>query len=261
MKARTENAFTGKTAQKFADYADTVRGFIRYQLVQQNLRAVLGDKPLNIADIGGGAAIDAVWLAELGHSVTIVEPAADQIALAQEKVAQLEPDIATRIMAVQGTAETLLADGKADSYDVVLSHGVAMYTDDPEAFITSLSQLLKPAGTLSLLEKGWAGAYSRVVAEQDYSAANQLRREDKFTNHMGKLVWAFRPETLQGYLTGLGLRNLEWKGVRIAHDADYRLTIELSEAEQESVLAVEQALGAAHETRGMGQMLHFIAQK
>ncbi len=261
MKARTENAFTGKTAQKFADYADTVRGFVRYQLVQQNLGMHLGAEPLTIVDVGGGAAIDAVWLAELGHSVTIVEPAPEQIVLAQAKVAQLNPAIASRIATVQGTAETLLADGKAGTYDAVLSHGVAMYVDDARQFIAALAELLKPGGVLSLLEKGWAGAYTRVIAEQAYTAAGQLRHKNQFTNHMGKTVWAFQPKTLEEYMTHAGLTVVEWKGVRVAHDADYRPIADLGESERAAIVRVEQTLGTAPETRGMGQMLHFIAQK
>ncbi|TAH35387.1 methyltransferase domain-containing protein [Candidatus Saccharibacteria bacterium] len=261
MGVTKNSAFTGSTAQHFADYAETVRGFVRYELVRKNLEPYLTPKPLNIADIGGGAAIDAVWLAGLGHSVTIVDLAREQLALAKEKIAQLPPAVAARIATVQGKAETLLETGDAGVYDIALSHGVAMYVDDPAAFTASLAALLKPAGLVSLLEKGWAGAYARVIAEQDYVAANELRHTDKFTNHMGKNVWAFHPDQLESYLTEVDLEVAEWEGVRIAHDADYRSTAELPVDERAAILEVEQTLGASSDTRGLGQMLHFIAQK
>ncbi len=83
-----DSAFNGACAEYFRnDYELSVRGFVRYGLTRHHLAAYVIGRHLEIADIGGGSGQDAVWLASLGHAVTLVDPAKDHLQMAQERIA------------------------------------------------------------------------------------------------------------------------------------------------------------------------------
>jgi SAM-dependent methyltransferase len=253
-------AFTGQTTQNFADYAETVRGHVRYELVRRNLGPFVTKETLQIADIGGGGGIDALWLAGQGHSVTIAEPAAAQLALAEAKLAAATSTIRERVTLRRATTDELLQDGEG-KYDLVLSHGVAMYLPDPDAYIDSLVMLTRPHGHISVLEKGYWGAYTTLVREGKYSEADQLAESRHFLNHMQKSVWAFMPSELVDTLRVAGASHAQWSGVRVLHDTDYRPISEVKLEERQHILSTEAEAGRRIDTRGLGQMIHVIAQK
>jgi len=258
-----ETAFNGDAAVMFAEHADTVRGYVRYELVKQNLGSLVAAEELEIVDIGGGSAIDAIWLAELGHHVTVAEPAADQLAKAEARLAQASPGARRRVRLRRSTSEDLLDAGETGKYDLVVSHGVAMYLPDPTRFIDSLMLLARPRGHVSLLEKNYYGAYNTLVREGKYAEALSLAETHHFTNHMGRKVWTFLPEELENDLriAGAGENYMRWSGVRINRDTDYRKIADVSESELRTIVEDEYEVGQRLDTRGLGQMLHFIAQK
>jgi S-adenosylmethionine-dependent methyltransferase len=244
----TESAFVGEVADRFADHAETVRGHVRYDLIRRNLSSIVSDTHLEIADVGGGSGLDALWLARLG-----------QLQKAETRFKKESATIRSRVKLVQGTA-TELVTNEASPYDLVLSHGVAMYLDEPATFIRSLVRLAKPGGHVSLLEKGYFGAQTALVTEGKYDELTRLRQTSKFINHMGKLAWAFRPDNLIDYLEQAGVWETRWSGVRVLHDRDYRLACDVEPAELAAVLEAEHQAGTNEYVRGSAQMLHFIAE-
>lgn len=264
-----DTSFRGDIAHDFVDYSETVRGRIRYECVRQNLTPLVCGRMLEVADIGGGTAIDAVWLAGLGHRVTIVEPAEDQCRLAQERIEAVGEDIAGRITVLHGTAANILPDAVVSDepqqgdgqFDLVLSHGVAMYVPDPEAFVHDLVRLTRPYGHISLLEKGRLGAQLALEHAGRTEDARSLEMTHRFRNNLGREVWAFSPEELEHMLVTAGIWSVTWSGVRSPEaDADRRPWNGLSVAEQQTVLEHERNWGRADDTRGLGQMLHVIAE-
>lgn len=255
-----ETAFNGVTAGTFAAYEKTVRGHIRYELVKRNLGAYVTDGEISIADIGGGAAIDAIWLAGLGHRVIIVDPAEDQLALAAKKLMGQPNEIVDRIDLNHGTVSDLLDNNGSHSYDLVLSHGVAMYLDKPREFIYDLAKLVKPGGSISLLEKGFYGAYNSLIHEGLYEEARTLALSGKLVNHQKREVWAFKPEELISHLGAAGATHVDWSGVRVAHDFDDRQRDSLNPEELSSIVQQEEEAGKREDLRAAAPMLHFIAK-
>lgn len=261
MQKNISSEFKGKTAQAFANHGETVRGQIRYELVKRNLGSLVTGPNLLVADIGGGSAIDAIWLAGLGHQVIVAEPAEDQLARARKRIGHENESLARRISLRKESSRDLLENGEGGSYDLVLSHGVAMYLPDPAGFIGELVELAKPGGYVSLLEKGFYGAQAARIREQKYAEALSLSVTGKFLNHMGKNVTAFFPEQLEAIFSNLGMVDLAWSGIRVNRDADYRLVNDVSEDEMAQILDEELNLGLRPDTKGLGQMLHFIGRK
>ena len=258
---QTATAFNGSTAESFATHGDTVRGFIRYELVKRNLAEVVMGSPLDVVDVGGGAAIDASWLAGLGHTVTIIDPAEDQLRKAANLLGTLPPDHARRIKLVHGTAEVVLAQHPEHRFDLALSHGVAMYLDEPASFIRNLGWLVKPGSYISLLEKGFFGAKNGLIHEGEYEAAQKLEQTVRLINHQNREVWAFKPERLIELLRQEAhVDSIDWTGVRVTRDFDMRQTGSISPDELRSLVDQEYLAGKRTDLRAIAPMLHFVAR-
>jgi len=72
-----------------------------------------------VLDVGGGAGRYSVELAERGYEVTLVDPSAEQVALARENAA--EHGVADAVTARTGDVRDL--DAEADSFDATLCLG------------------------------------------------------------------------------------------------------------------------------------------
>lgn len=255
--------FNGQVSDQFAEYAQHLRGYIRYQLVQGNLSTLtnIGKRKLSIADIGGGTGIDAVWLATQGHDVVIVDPANDQLEKARNHVRRHASKIKGKVSFIEGTAGTLLDNPEQPQFDLVLSHGVAMYLDEPRDFIRQLVQLCKPGGHISMLEKGFDGAVSQMVIDRRWKNLQSLLNNGTFRNNMGIAAHAYRPAEIIAILKEAGAKESVWRGVRIATVASDSRVSEISSEQLEQLLQVEENLGKMPHTRGMGQMIHYISRK
>ncbi|MCW2812703.1 MAG: Methyltransferase type 11 [Nocardioides sp.] len=112
---------------------------------------------LDVVDIGGGTGGSAVRVAELGHRVTVVDPSPDALAALDRRARERGVEVAGR----QGDLSDLPDLVGADGADVVLCHGVLEVVDDAAAALTSIRQVLRPGGHLSLLV---AQRHAAVVA-------------------------------------------------------------------------------------------------
>ena len=140
------------------------RSSARTAVVWDALRPLLGrGEPLEVLDIGGGTGGFAVGVAELGHHVVVVDPSPDALATLARRSA--EAGVADRVRGVQGDLATLAELAPADGADVVLCHGVLEVVDDPRAALSSIHDVLRPGGTLSLLvSQRHAAVLARAMA-------------------------------------------------------------------------------------------------
>lgn len=245
-------------ADTFIGYYDTTRGKVRELLTRENLIEYLPASPAQALDLGGGDGRDSEWLAELGHSVTWVDPSLEMFQNAQDRFRGSSLPITLRQLEPTEVERTL----PAQTFDVVLSHGVLMYCiDDPEAHIRTISQLAKPGAIISVLTKGYAGTLDRFLSKSDVPGVQELMATEQCVNNLEKHVWAFKPEHVQELLGKYALELLEWRGVRVATDHDRRRVDTIPQQEWEQIMESERFLGQEPSTRGLGQMLHYIARK
>ncbi len=252
----TEAVFD-KVGDQFVAYYDTVRGYVREQLTRQNLSPFVGQEPMDVLDVGGGDGRDAIWFASQGHRVRLVDPSPVMLGKARQAVSQEALD--GLITIEEGDPNRVLAGADA-SYDLVLSHGVLMYLDDPQDHLDLLGKLVKPGGIVSVLTKGKAGSLFRLLHKRDIQAATILQASDRLTNNLGENVLAVNEAAFRVMLKLAHLSLWRSFGVRIATEFDYRRIAELPDGELASIINIEAGLGSDESTKGLGQMLHFISK-
>ncbi len=103
--------------------------------------------PLEILDIGVGTGRSCVFLAKQGHRVTALEPSLDQC-LILDAVANR---FGLTIPIVHGPAEA--ADQIEGKFDLVVFNSSIHHCDDPVRALSHCRALLKPGGTLLLLNE------------------------------------------------------------------------------------------------------------
>jgi S-adenosylmethionine-dependent methyltransferase len=241
----------------FVGYYSSTRGHVREVLTRENLQDFLPNLPAKALDLGGGDGRDTEWLINQGFEVTLVDPSAEMIEKAKVRlqdsdavnIQHLKPDEIISVLADQ-------------QFDLVLSHGVLMYCiDDPGAHLDTISQLAKPGAVVSLLTKGFGGALDRFLSHEDFNSASRLMESERCVNNLGLETWAYKPETVTEMLGRHALQLIDWFGVRVATDHDGRDISTLPQEELEVILSAERLFSKNHSTRGLGQMIHYLARR
>ena len=225
-------------------------------------------RPLRVLDLGGGTGGLAVRLAELGHTVTVLDPSADALAALTRRAA--EAGVADRVSAVQGdadtlgeTASTVHRTGGESSYDLVCCHGVLEVVDDPAATLAAVAAVLVPGGHLSVTVAGrLAAVLARVVSGDLVRAGELLGSADGRWGSTDPLPRRFDLAQLQDLLgdAGFGLERLQ--GVRVFGDLVPSGAID-SVAGRAAFLALEEAATTHPEHAAvlgaLGAHLHALA--
>ena len=126
------------------------RGELRLAMLDYLLPEMLHLKGQQVLDVGGGLGQQAAWFAERGHRVTMAEPSADMLNYAKtwHRDAKSLPEEA--ITYLQAPLQQL-ALHSPDPWPLITCHAVLEWLGDPQAALTTLSDLLAPGGQLSLM--------------------------------------------------------------------------------------------------------------
>jgi len=127
--------------------------------------------PGTVVDVGGAAGAYALWLAEAGYSVQLVDPVPRLVAEARRRSAAAERPLASCRV---GDARAL--DVAAETVDVVLLLGPLYHLTDPRDRARSLreaTRVLRPGGRL------FAAAISRSASALD-GLARDLLQDPRF---------------------------------------------------------------------------------
>lgn len=119
-------------------YTSTPWGRLRYALVREVLARHLPAGPLEVLDVGGADGLDARSLADLGHRVTVLDPA--QALVERARAAGLDAEL--------GGLDDLPA---RPPVEVVLCHYVLQYRPDEARDLRLLASALRPGGFLSIV--------------------------------------------------------------------------------------------------------------
>ena len=170
--------------------------------------------PGTVVDVGGAAGAYALWLAEAGYAVHLLDPVPRLVAEAQKRsAAAARPLVSCRV----GDARAL--DVPAETVDVVLLLGPLYHLTDPADRARSLreaARVLKPGGRLfAAAISRWASALDglardllqdprfALIVEQDLRDGqhrNPTDRLDYFTT-----AYFHRPEELAAEVQAAGL--------------------------------------------------------
>lgn len=121
-----------------------------------------------VLDVGGGAGRYAVWLAERGHEVTLVDPSARQCEIAAEKARERGFEDLVRVR--RGDVRALpTADESADA--VLCTGGPLSHVVDDDERATALAELRRSAATdapVFVSVMGRLAVLQNLVADPNY---------------------------------------------------------------------------------------------
>jgi 2-polyprenyl-6-hydroxyphenyl methylase / 3-demethylubiquinone-9 3-methyltransferase len=178
--------------------------FIRDSAVERFGRDAKALRPLSgltAVDIGCGGGLVSEPLARMGATVTAIDPAERNIAIAKAHAEGQGLAIDYRPARV----EDLVAEGKA--FDIVACLEVVEHVPDPAKFIAECAALVKPGGlavfsTLNRTFKAWALA----IVGAEYV----LGWLPRGTHQWDRFI---TPDELAGYAKAAGLDDVRFEGI------------------------------------------------
>jgi len=127
--------------------------FIRDGLLQRS-EAHIGKGPtpkplsgIRIMDIGCGGGILCEPLGRLGATVTGIDPGQENITVAKQ---HLTEDLMDKVSYECVSIEDFVGKGNGQTFDAVVMSEVIEHVENPETFVKSAAQVLKPGGSIFL---------------------------------------------------------------------------------------------------------------
>lgn len=243
----------------------TQRNPARTAVVWEVLRSALAayqgaPRSLQVLDVGGGTGGFAVPLAELGYSVTVVDPSPDSLAALERRAA--EAGVGDLVVAHQGDAADVVSLLGAESVAAVLCHSVLEVVDDPAAAMRALVEVLLPRGTASVLVANRVAAtVARVAAGRLAEARDLMASEAGVIGHGDPLRRRFTLDGIRDLVGASGLRPVSVHGVRIFADIAPAALIEGDVAAAEELVALEHSVATDPAYLSMATSLHLLAEK
>ncbi|MEV4365463.1 MULTISPECIES: methyltransferase domain-containing protein [unclassified Nonomuraea] len=238
---------------------------VRTAVVWGALRSVLAERAeavgrarLDIVDAGGGTGGFAVPLAELGHTVTVVDPSPDSLAALERRAK--EKGVGVR--GLQGDTADLGDLLDRDSADLVLCHSVLEYVDDPTGALAAVAGLLRPGGAVSVLAANpVASAIHRALAGQFDEARAVLADPRGTWGDRDPTPRRFTAETLAQLLTATGFTVGAVHGVRVFADLVPSRLVDGEPGAAEALAALEQAAAVHPVLRDVATQVHVLGHR
>jgi S-adenosylmethionine-dependent methyltransferase len=227
----------------------------RTAVVWDAVRALLdGSGDQSVLDIGGGTGGFAVRVAGLGHRVTVVDPSPDALAALARRAD--EEDIADRVTGLQGDLGNLAELAPEGGVDLVLCHGVLGLVADPATALATITSVLRPGGSLSLLVgQRHAAVLARAMAGH-FAQASELLAGDQ-----GRGEHRFTAEELAQLLGTAGFTTTRTHGIRVFADLVPSSLLDLEPGAGTALLELERTVADRPEYLTLATQLHIVATR
>ena len=226
------------------------KGAIRLAVLQADLSEVLPKRQLRVLDIGAGLGHMALWLAEQGHQVTLVEPALSMLEAAQQRFA----DAGCQAQFIHADWQSFTQQTE-QQYDLVLCHAVLEWLAEQSQILAALHRLTAPDGWLSLAFYNKDGLILQNLIKGNLRKLSQQR----FTGDAGGLTpqQPLDPRELAVQVEPLW-RIQQRSGIRVFHD--YMPPQFRQKIAAEELISTELSYRRHPALAGLGRYLHWLCQ-
>lgn len=237
-------------------------GRLRYRIASVNLNKHLPQEGgLHILDAGGGNGRDAIPLAQLGHHVTLLDPS--QAMLNDAGVLADENQVVNKMTFQLAEVMHIPHIYPEAQFDVVLSHNVLQFVQNPVAFIKDMAHVLKPGGLLSLISVNrFALPYRAAFLEGDIAQAIDLLDErEQVSSTFQSTMQHYSVEETADFINEAGLIVEADYGIRCLYDywGDNQRKADRATARQ--LEALELLLTDRHPYKLLARFFQLIARK
>ena len=186
----------GELTESWQEEMDLPWSRMRYELYRRNLQSHIGDVPLKVLDFGGGTGEDAIYLAKLGHQVTLLDCSATM--LEHAKLSAQEQGELDRITFLHTQPESDLAMLEDDSFDLILCHMMIEFVSDGEGLLARLCELLSPEGLLSIVDTNrYSDVYMQALQFNNLSeAANSIELKMRYHPWANRVIPRYAAQDL-----------------------------------------------------------------
>lgn len=116
---------------------------------QEHFRSILGDRPLEILDVGCGPGIASMQLADMGHRLTSVDISGEMLECARRNARDNGLDIDFR------RCDACSLDLPDASFDAVVSDYMLWTVRDPRPVVSEWHRVLRDGGILAYTDGDW----------------------------------------------------------------------------------------------------------
>lgn len=259
---------TPQGVSDYLAYLESPHGRLRletvWRLLERSIERTWPHEPrgLRVLDAGCGTGEIALRLAARGHVVTLLDPAAPLLALAESNARGLAEGEAVPPRFVQGDLEQAASLLGLDPFDLVLCHHVLEYVDEPMEALAALPPLVARGGGLSLvLFNPWQQALRLALRDRRFDEAREaLAGAAPVDSRFGVPRRGLSVEEIRASLVRLGLDVGEAQGVLVT--ADYVDAGALAEpAAFAALLGLELAAGARSPYREVARHHYLWARR
>lgn len=246
-------------ADRFLEHYKSIRGAVRTAVVRRHLLTELqldNGHALTVLDVGCGDGRDAVWLAELGHEVWAWDTSPKMLERAQENIRNA--GAGDRVHLSPAGVRDLDENPPSQQFDLVISHGVMMYFDEPSPFVRAHMNVVRDGGWLSLLTKNAIIQPFRAVKEGNLDEAMRLLDDSQGVGHLGLQTRSHSIQEIADVSAENGALVTSIAGVRIFSDRD---AWDPDVADPNQIVDLEWMAAKLDGYREAGALLHFILQK
>jgi SAM-dependent methyltransferase len=229
--------------------------------VSRQLTAHLPPAPSRVLDVGCGQGTQLLRLARAGHHVTGVDSSSALLEELGKALSGRPDDVRARVRTLQDDVANLASLFDAESFDVVLCHGVLMYFADPAPLLDDLARLVAPGGVLSLLVRNGDALAMRPGLVGDWDTTLKAFESSFYDNRIGVTARADRLDDLTASLADRQLAVRAWYGVRVFTDTAATDAAVPGESALTALLACEERAGATDPYRRVAALTHVISQR
>ena len=232
----------------------TVKGRIRLAVLQRDLQPLLTAEPLRILDIGGGAGHMALWYADLGHDVTVVD--VSHVLLDEGRAAAQALNLPATF--VQADAFALEAALGGAQYDLVCCHAVLEWVENGAELLASCAARIRPGGYFSLM---YYNAYALRFAQHVFGNFAYLDRDLRPYRKTAKLTPTHprSPEEVGAALDNLSLYPVRRSAIRCFYD--YMKPHDRARHSTDEITARELALSTEPHYLNVARYIHELRHK